>query len=199
MSSPSKRPGHPDTRRQILQATWEAFDERRGDVRVQDVADRAGVSRQAVYLHFGDRRGLLVALVEYINARLGLGELERHVAGAVNGEKAIERLVSGVIMFTARLDSITAVFEARKQQDEGLSAAWRNRMEWRRRSFRAVFARLEAEGKLAEGWRPDAAADLAFALTLPSPVRELTAESGWQASEYAKRVVALLRRGLIGA
>lgn len=195
---PSKaRIGDPGTRRRILDATWEVFDELGARVRVRDVADRAEVSRQAVYLHFGDRAGLLVALVRHINDRLGLGELEAHILDAPTGEEALVRLIEAGVTFTARIESIAEVFEVQKAQDEALEAAWRDRMEWRRTRFRAVLERVEADGRLAAGWTPATAADLCYASTLPQPVRELTRELGWTPSRYAEHVTTLVRAGLI--
>ena len=52
----------PDTRTKILQATRQLMEERRGlGVRMSDIAKAAGVSRQAVYLHFDSRIELLSA------------------------------------------------------------------------------------------------------------------------------------------
>ena len=40
---------------------------RRTELRLADVADRADVSRQAVYLHFGDRAGLVLGLLGWVD------------------------------------------------------------------------------------------------------------------------------------
>ena len=51
------------------------------NVRMGDVAKRAGVSRQAVYDHFGSRAELMVATVRYGDGVLGLnGRLRRYRA-----------------------------------------------------------------------------------------------------------------------
>ncbi|MFN2487225.1 MAG: TetR/AcrR family transcriptional regulator, partial [Acidimicrobiia bacterium] len=75
MSSAEPSYGDPETRRRILQATWKLIEELGPSIRLIDAADRAGVSRQAVYLHFGDRAGLLLALVQHIPETLGFQEL----------------------------------------------------------------------------------------------------------------------------
>ncbi|MDH3426552.1 MAG: TetR/AcrR family transcriptional regulator, partial [Acidimicrobiia bacterium] len=54
--------GDPSTRARILDATWELVAEQGAGLKLSEVASRASVSRQAIYLHFGDRPGLLVAL-----------------------------------------------------------------------------------------------------------------------------------------
>ena len=60
-----------DTRERILKETWHLMEKRRGQgVRIEDVAQAAGVSRQAVYLHFGSRAELLIATTHYLDATL---------------------------------------------------------------------------------------------------------------------------------
>ena len=88
MSSEAAVYGDPATRRRILQAAWELLEQRGAGVRLVDVADRAGVSRQAVYLHFGDRSGLLVALVDFIDVSLGAVQLRAHIHGGATGSRA---------------------------------------------------------------------------------------------------------------
>jgi AcrR family transcriptional regulator len=63
MSSPN-----PDTRKRILQATADLLTEGGGaGVRMSDIAKRAGISRQAVYLHFANRADLLIAATFYVD------------------------------------------------------------------------------------------------------------------------------------
>ena len=67
--------GDPRTRTRILEATWGLMEERLGrGVRMSDIAEAAGVSRQAVYDHFGSRAELMAATVRYGDVLLGLGE-----------------------------------------------------------------------------------------------------------------------------
>jgi hypothetical protein len=95
-----------------------------------------------------------------------------------------------------RVDAITRVLEAHQYQDPAVSAALRDRLDFRRSAHRAVIARIAAEGELASGWTVDAAADLFAAVTMPSPWRELTGTCGWSAEQYANRMSQLLRRTL---
>ena len=61
----------------MLEAARALLEERSAQaVKLEDVASRAGVSRQSVYLHFGSRAGLLLALVAHVEASRGrCGEL----------------------------------------------------------------------------------------------------------------------------
>ncbi|MCB0952277.1 MAG: helix-turn-helix transcriptional regulator, partial [Microthrixaceae bacterium] len=77
--------GDPETRNRILEAAWSLLAEHGAQIKLADVAARASVSRQALYLHFGDRAGLLVALVNHMDESLDLGESLVEVYSAPDG------------------------------------------------------------------------------------------------------------------
>ncbi|MEO1505580.1 MAG: helix-turn-helix domain-containing protein, partial [Pseudomonadota bacterium] len=56
-----------DTRTRILQAAWRLLEEGAAGVRMSDIAKAAGVSRQAVYLHFPTRAKLLIDTTRYVD------------------------------------------------------------------------------------------------------------------------------------
>ena len=195
--SSAGRYGDPQTRERLLRAAWDLVIEQGPSLRLADVAARAGVSRQAVYLHFGDRARLLLALLAWGDEELRLGDLLARVTGARTGVEALDRMVEVHAAYSPRIDAIARVLEAHQDQDPAVRAALRDRLEFRRAAHREVIARIAAEGDLASGWTVDTAADLFFAVTLPSPWRELTGTSGWSAAQYAERISRLLRRTFI--
>ena len=66
-----------DTRGRILEAARNLLLKRSGgEVSMAEIAKEAGVSRQAVYLHFADRVSLFVALVKYVDEKRGLPAVE---------------------------------------------------------------------------------------------------------------------------
>jgi AcrR family transcriptional regulator len=189
--------GDPNTRERLLQAAWDLALEQGPGLRLADVAARAGVSRQAVYLHFGDRAGLLLALLAWVDQAFKLDDLLARVDEARTGVEALERMVEVHAAYSPRIDALVRILEAHQYQDPAVSAALRDRLDFRRAAHRAVIARIAAEGDLAKGWTIDTAADLFFTVTMPSPWRELTGPCGWSASQYAERMSRLLRRTLI--
>ena len=189
--------GDPETRERLLQAAWDLGLEQGPGLRLADVAARAGVSRQAVYLHFGDRAGLLLALLAWADQAFKLADLLARVNQAPTGAEALGRMVEVHAAYSPRIDALARILEAQQYQDPAVSAALRDRLDFRRAAHRAVIARIAAEGDLASGWTVDAAADLFYAVTLPSPWREMTGTRGWTASQYAKHMYQLLRRALI--
>lgn len=197
MSSPEAVYGDPDTRRRILEATWELIEETGSALRLTDVAERAGVSRQAVYLHFGDRPGLILALVQYMPEALGFQRLVARVFDAPTGTEALQRAVELHSTYSAKIDSVARILEAAQYRDEALRAAWRDRMDRSRAAHRAIIQRIADEGRLADCWTVDSAADLLYVITMQGPWRELTRELGWTPERYAENITKLLRRSLL--
>jgi AcrR family transcriptional regulator len=197
MSSEAAPYGDPDTRRRILQAAWELLEQQDTGVKLVDVADKAGVSRQAVYLHFGDRSGLLVALVDFIDVTLGAVQLRAHIHGGATGVESLQRWIQTMSWYTAKIDRVTQVLESSQYQDEALAAAWRNRMGRRQQHIRSIVERIAAEGDLAKGWSVNAAVDLIYVITMPGAWRELTRELGWTAEQYTQHLTRLIQAALL--
>lgn len=195
----SSRRGYGDaaTRERILRSAWESILESGPEVRLAEVAGRAGVSRQAVYLHFGDRAGLLLELLAWVGETLNLGAMLARVEEASSGIEALRRMVEVHAVFTPQIDAAARALEARQEQDPDVASALRDQLKLRHAAHRRVIARIAAEGDLADGWTVDTAADLFFAVTLAGPWRELTAERGWSAEQYSHRMSQLLIRALV--
>lgn len=197
MSSEAARYGDPETRRRILQAAWELLEQHGAGVKLVEVADKAGVSRQAVYLHFGDRSGLLVALVDFIDVSLGAVQLRAHIHGGATGVESLQRWIQTMSWYTAKIDRVTQVLESSQYQDEALAAAWRDRMGRRQVHIRSIVERIAAEGRLAERWSVDTAVELLYVVTMPGPWRELTRELGWTAEHYTQNLTRLVQSALL--
>jgi AcrR family transcriptional regulator len=197
MSTSPASYGDPETRRRILDAAWALLEDRGTGIRIADVAASAGVSRQAVYLHFGDRTSLFVALGDYIDVSFGRDNLRTHVFGAPTGVESLRRWVQTMSWYTAKIDSVSRILELAAESDEALGAAWKDRMTGRRGHVRRIAERIAAEGQLADGWTVEAAADLIFTVTLPGPWRVLTSVLGWSEDQYAEEITGLLERSVL--
>ena len=191
--------GDPETRRRILDAAWALLEERGTGIRIADIAAKAGVSRQAIYLHFGDRVSLFVALGDHIDVSFGRDRLRAHVFGAPTGVESLRRWVQTMSWYTAKIDSVSRIVELAGDSDEALAAAWKDRMTGRRGHVRRIAERIAAEGQLAEGWTAEAAADLIFTVTLPGAWRVLTSVVGWSKERYADEIADLLESSLLAA
>lgn len=176
---------------------WQLLEERGSEVSLAEIAESAGVSRQAVYLHFGDRSGLLVALVDHVDLALGSEKLRSHVFGAPTGVATLRRWVEAMSWYTGKIDLLSRVLEWSQYDDSALAAGWRNRMGRRQRMLLEVAERIASEGHLADGWTAAEAADLVYAITMPGPWRELTREVGWSEGQYVERIWKVIETSLL--
>ncbi|MGB5756595.1 MAG: TetR/AcrR family transcriptional regulator [Acidimicrobiales bacterium] len=189
--------GDPATRARLLDATWELVTEQGAGVKLSDVAARASVSRQALYLHFGDRSGLLVALVQHMDQTLDLGESLAAVHAAPDGASLLEAAMQLNTTFWAQVLPVAQVLEAAQHEDEALGAAWRDRMRFRHAVFRAMVDALAERGELDQGWTVEDAAATLYAVAHFDTWRELVVELDWSDERYVESMTRLLRRALL--
>jgi len=118
-----------ETRKKILEATRKLVEKSQGKaVRLKDIAQKAGVSRQAIYLHFGSRVGLMVATVQYVDETEGFFERTRDVRTAESGLVALDRFVAFWADYSPRVLSLAKVLLATRDVDPAAAAAWDDRM-----------------------------------------------------------------------
>lgn len=189
--------GAPETRRRILEATWELLAEHGARIRLADVAARASVSRQALYLHFGDRTGLLIALVRYMDDTLDLGEALSEVHAAPDGPRLLHAAMRLNTAFWTQVHPVARVLEAARHDDEALAAAWGDRMRFRQATFLAMIETLAERGQLAAEWTIDDAAATLYAVAHFDTWRELVDELGWSDDHYVASMTRLLGRSLL--
>lgn len=187
-----------DTRDRILEKTWELFEaEGPARVRMADVARAAGVSRQAVYLHFGSRAGLLLGLVAFVDERQELGELIGWVRASRNGDELIQRLTRQQILYNPRIDALAHALQLAAPTDPDVQAAFDDRMEDRLRGMQDAAAQLRSWGELREGLSLRVAADLMWSILSLGVWRGLVQERGWTDEEYCEHIADSLRAVLL--
>lgn len=185
------------TRRAILAAARQLLHEQGGGaVPMAQVAQRAGVSRQAVYLHFGSRWGLMLSLLAQETASLEEEEVERTAAGR-SAAAALDTLVSLSAEQAARLHPLAEALEPLRRQRPQAAEAWGGWLEGRRAACRRLVERMSEEGVLAPGWDPQEAADLLWAATSVGMWRALVAEGEWPPERWVKVLRRALRRSLL--
>ena len=155
------------TKDRILDAAWACM-LGRPDFSMAEVAAKAGLSRQAVYLHFPDRAALVAAL----QARL---------APAPAPSDAPSARAALTALLTRLAEDYPALWPV--LQAGGSLAA-----EPRLAQCRTLVERFRAEGALAPHLSAATAADLLFSLTSPPLWHELVGERGWDAARYRSHV-----------
>ena len=187
-----------ETRTRILQASVRLLEAHRGkSVRMGDIAREAGISRQAVYLHFASRAELLEATTQYLDERLGL---EKRLARSRAAKSGTERLDAYIEFWGKYIPEIYGVAKAllvAQDTDEAAAAAWDERMQAMRDGCRAAIEVLQADGKLAEEWSAREATDFLWTMLSVRNWEQLTQECGWSSRKYIRRMQAAARRAFV--
>jgi AcrR family transcriptional regulator len=190
----------PESRRKILEAALHLAETKGADaLRMEDVAKAAGLSRQAVYLHFASRTGLFVALVEHVDASRGLARESKRLASARTPGEAMKAALELQAIHYPRIYKLAMAIEAARYSDEAAAAAWDDRAELRRAQIRAGIDRLASAGSLAPGWTVDDAVDLVWALTSMKVWESLVVERKWSKARYVKHLHRVLVQAVVAS
>jgi AcrR family transcriptional regulator len=180
------------TRRRILDAAWARL--AAGDpARLEDVAADAGVSRQAVYLHFGSRAGLLLALVDLIDAELGLFPKLEAIRALPSPVEQLHASVRLTAELAPRVHPVAIALSRLSATDPDAREAYDSRMDMRREGLLGLVRAVEAQGGLAEGWTPDEVADALWTAGAPAVWQQLGIERGWTPERFAAWLEHLAR------
>jgi AcrR family transcriptional regulator len=178
------------TRERILSVAWKVARER-GSVQftLAEVATLAGVSRQALYLHFDNRAGLLVEMARRIDHSSGF--VSRLAAArkrpALQGFRQVLRLWFehlGEILPVARALEAAAITAG-----EG-ATAYHDRMGAWHETLQISVTALADAGLLRRGWTVERATDWAFARTQPGHYEYLVQQRHWPVRTMTERTIA---------
>jgi AcrR family transcriptional regulator len=194
MSSPERR----STREEILDAAVDHLRERGAVVTLEEIAERAGISRQTVYLHFGSRTGLMIATAQHIDEQGALPHLLRRVFEAPTAVEALDAIVGLHAEYYPVIYPVARVFLSRKYDEDAMREAWGDRMESRHRLYRQVVERLDGGGLLAPEWNVETATDILWSMTSWELWEQLTGDRQWSRDDYLTHLRVVLRRTLLG-
>ena len=153
-----------------------------------DVARRAGVSRQAIYLHFGGRADLLTAVAQHADARRGLAAGVRRILEAPSGVDAVRELVALQARLNPHVWPLAVALDGVRRRDAAAERAWQDRLANRRRGCAAIVARLAEKGSLRPELDQDTAGDLLWTLTSLRTWEDLVLERKWSPARYRTHV-----------
>ncbi|WP_203290852.1 TetR/AcrR family transcriptional regulator [Maricaulis parjimensis] len=186
------------TRTTILKACRQLLEAGSGQpVRMSDVAKAAGVSRQAVYLHFPKRADLLIETARHID---DASDVDTRLAPSRNASSGVERLdryieawgnYIPVVIPTAR------ALIAMSETDEDARTTWANRMAAMREGCAAAVKALEADGNLSPALSAERATDLLWTLLSVGHWEDLVERCGWSQSDYVDSLKQLARAALL--
>lgn len=189
-----------ETRQKILSAAWALLEGDQGAVvRMSDIAKKAGISRQAVYLHFPTRADLLIATTRYVDE---IKDVDKRLAASRSASNGLQRLDSFIEAWGNYIPEIYAIAKALiaiEDSDEAARLAWADRMQAVRHGCDAAVKALKADGDLSPEHAPKEATDILWALLSVQNWEQLTRKSGWSQKRYIKNMKTLARQVLVAA
>ena len=162
-------------------------------VGLEAVAKKAGVSRQAIYLHFDSKAALVEALHERIN-RLDVEPVMRHVWEQTDANAALDSFVTASAQAIPKIIAIANALESPRRVDPDIQAAWEVPLRGRYEDCRRLAEWLKRDGVLAPGITVRDTADVLSAMVSIHSYETLVVERGWTPQRWTRWQLKSLRR-----
>jgi len=181
-----------NTRNRILNAAWELLEANPGQaVRMIDIAKLAGISRQALYLHFNTRSELLVATTRYIDEVKDVDARFMPSRSATSGAKRLVAFIDAWGNYIPEIYGVAKALLAMKDTDDAAATAWNDRMQAVRHGCEAAINTLHNDGCLSTEYSPEQATDLLWTMLSIRNWEQLTIECDWSQERYIEKTQAL--------
>lgn len=188
------------TRDALLLAARRLLEERGSQaVTMGAVADRAEVSRRAVYLHFESRTALINALFAYVNEVEDFGVGLESVFAAEDAESSLRRYAEFLTTYVPRILAVSTAIHEAARSDPDAATHWETAIEFRRKVGRRLIGRIEQEGRLPAAWSVPVAEGLLLALVTNDVIETLLEDCAWSADQAAARLGSVLCMVLLAA
>ena len=187
-----------DTRNKILTATWQLMEQRAGQgVSMSQIAKAAGVSRQALYLHFDSRTALMVATIRYVDEVKGLNERLKLFQQARGGVELLDACIDVWGNYIPEIYGIAKAMINTMDTDEASATAWNSCMSGLREMCVQIITALQDEGKLVPSWSAEEAVVIFWTMISVNNWQQLTVECGWSNAQYIHHMKLLLKRTFV--
>jgi len=187
-----------ETRVRILNAAWKLLEAGQGSgVRMSDIAKAAGISRQAVYLHFPTRAELLIATTRHLDE---VKNVDAKLMASRNAATGLERLEAFIEAWGNHIPEVYGVAKAllaMKDTDDAARLAWNDRMQAVRHGCQAAVKMLKKDGALSPEISVKEATDILWSLLSVQTWEQLTCECGWSQRHYVKTMKEFARKALV--
>jgi AcrR family transcriptional regulator len=178
--------GRSDTRTAILRAARDLF-EAQGyfGAGLEAVAKTAGVSRQAIYLHFASKSELLAALHQHIYEADVLPAIERQrIWTAPNSRDALDAFIAASVEVVSKVWRIHEVLVTARRHHPEVNETLRPREEERYAEIVKLGRWMKKEGALPSTMQVATFADIFWGLTSTGTYINLVVERGWSVDRY---------------
>ncbi len=186
---------NPETRDRILKAALKLLEASQGKgVRMTDIAKRAGITRQALYLHFSTRAELLIATTYYLDELKGVEERLVPSRTAQTGIERLDAFIEAWGTYIPEIYGIAKALLAMRDTDAAAAKAWDDRMQDMRQGCEAAISALNSDNMLSPDHSPNQATDILWTMLSVRNWEQLTIECGWPQERYIETLKSLARR-----
>ncbi|MCP5074390.1 MAG: TetR/AcrR family transcriptional regulator [Rhodobacteraceae bacterium] len=184
-----------NTRIRILKSVLEQLQaSQEKGVRMADIAKRAGISRQALYLHFSTRAELLIETTYYVDLLKGS---DKRLAASRAAETGIERLNAFIEAWGNYIPDIYHVAKAllaMGDTDDAAADAWSKRMSDMKEGCAAAINALDTDKMLSSDYAPDQATDVLWTMLSVRNWEHLTIDCGWPQEDYVQMLKTITHK-----
>ena len=177
-----------NTKSRILDVTWNLLENGDKTVRMSDIAKAAGISRQALYLHFPNRAELLVATTRHIDVVKNVDARLERSRSATSGVERLHAFIEGWGGYIPQIHGMSVALRAMRSTDKEAAAAWNDRMKAVRHGCEAAVQAISLDGSLTRDLTEEAATDLLWTLLSVENWERLVKDCGWTQSAYEKTI-----------
>ncbi len=185
------------TRAEILDAAWKLISEQGAGVAVSEIAKAVGVSRQTIYLHFGSRGGLLVALVRRADERLEIKEQFDAALILREPRERLARTLQAWLSFVPKVFPVAKDLVRLRETDTEAAVAWADRMDELQEWLLNLMLSLHRDGALKDHWTPEHASQFFWAQTSVQVWGLLKIDCGWNEEVIAETMWKALEDSLL--
>jgi AcrR family transcriptional regulator len=181
------------TRAALLAATRALLEEEGFEaLTMSAVAERAGVSRRACYLHFTSRSDLVASLFDYVAEAEGLAASTARVWEAPDAAAALEEWARHLAQYHPRVIAVARAAERVERDDPDAAGHQERVVRAQLANCRRLAEWLEREGRLAEQWTVETATDMLLAL-ISTDMIETLLRRRWSRRRLGDALGLLLR------
>lgn len=181
------------SRAALLDATRELITEGGFDaLTMAAVADRAGVSRRAVYLHFATRAELATALFSRLGETEHIGASLQRVWDSPDAVAALAEWGHHLARTHPKILPVMLAAERARHADPDAADLWQAGQHRWLTGARKLADWLAREDRLAPPWTPATAADMIWSLMSPDLLTRLWHERRWPPRRIGDHLAALL-------
>ena len=177
-----------NTKTRILDVTWNLLENGDKTVRMSDIAKAAGISRQALYLHFPNRAELLVATTRHIDVVKNVDARLERSRSATSGVERLHAFIEGWGGYIPEIHGMSVALRAMCSTDKEAAAAWDDRMQAVRHGCQAAVHAMSQEGSLTKDLTEKTATDLLWTLLSVENWERLIRDCGWTQAAYERAI-----------